>query len=596
MEAISGLIQRRGLSALFIFLFSFALFSPSLLNDFVWDDVEVITKSQASFETSNILNVIVPPEDENKKARYYRPVVYVSTVSDQAAWGVSPFGHHLSNLIFFSVSAVLFYFMALSILAGFRKEYAASAAFVSSLLFIVHPIHVESVSWVAGRTDVLCGLFFFLAVLCHVQSQRRAWILVFTAISFTLALMSKEIAVSFIAVTLVYDLLSRRLLSSGTLVRYFVYVAILAIYFYLRGRAFVNIPEVSDAVIGDAAGEVSKPAGQKGPVSQTGIYLEAIKIVLNSTFVYVSKLIFPYNLNAFITTVPKELYYSIASAFIAFIALAITIWSAVRRENVVAFSLLWIPITLSPSLVVALYPIASTPMAERYLFIPSAGFCLLLGYFLVSAGRRLEFKRAAWALGALLIIIFSLLTIQRQAVWSSDLTLWRDAVIKSPYHSLPYTNYGLALSNVGEYEEAIRHYKIALLPDMKDSPRGKSVTANNLGLLYIEKEEYPRAEGWFYKALEFDPSNGRTYYHLGLINFVKGELGGPEQSYEAAESYLREALTRYYHFGKANLLLAKIYLRAGDTEKAKEEAEIAIKSGLTPELLDQAREILKVNN
>jgi len=72
MEAISNLIRRRILSAVFIFLFSFVLFSPSLTNDFVWDDVEVISKSQVSFEASDIINVIVPPVDNNKRARYYR--------------------------------------------------------------------------------------------------------------------------------------------------------------------------------------------------------------------------------------------------------------------------------------------------------------------------------------------------------------------------------------------------------------------------------------------------------------------------------------------------------------------------------------------
>lgn len=197
MEVISNLITRRILSAAFLFLFSLVLFSPSLKNGFVWDDVEVITKSHISFDASNIMSVIVPPVDENKRARYYRPAVHTSMVTDRGLWGVSPFGFHLSNLLFFSVSAVLFYFMALVLLRGLDKGYSEPAALVSALLFIVHPIHVESVSWVAGRTDVLCGLFFFLAVICHVLSRRRPWILILAAVSFSLALLSKEVAVSF---------------------------------------------------------------------------------------------------------------------------------------------------------------------------------------------------------------------------------------------------------------------------------------------------------------------------------------------------------------------------------------------------------------
>ena len=596
MEVISNLIRHRYLCAVFIFIFSFALFTPSLFNDFVWDDVEVISKSQVTFEASNILNVIVPSVDKNKKARYYRPVVYTSMVTDNGVWGASSFGFHLSNLLFFSISAVLLYFMVIALLKGLNKKIAESAAFVSALLFAVHPVHVESVSWVAGRTDVLCGLFFFLALLCHVVSHRLKWVLILTALSFSLALLSKEVAVTFVALVLVYDLLSGQLIKRGSIVRYLIYIAILILYFYLRGRAFVNIPEVGEAVISGAAPEVTGASGKVQEVSKTGVYFEALRALFNSTLLYFNKLIFPYNLNAFISRVPKEIYYTIAAIFVSAVLAVVSIWSIKKRENVSAFSILWVLITLSPSLLVTVYPIASTPMAERYLFIPSAGYCLLLGYLLIQAGRRDELRRLAWALGIILIAVFSVLTVQRQSVWQDDLSLWRDATLKSPYDPLPHTNYGLALSNNGAFDEAISEYKIALLPEMDDTPRGKSVTANNLGLLYIELEDYSQAERWFNRAREFDPSNGRTYYHLGLIFFIKGELGGSQDTYDQSEKYLRQTLNHYYSFGKANLLLAKIYLIQGEIEKAKNEAEIAVRSGLPEALLDQARDILEVDD
>ena len=595
MEVLESLIRKRYLSAVFIFIFSFALFTPSLLNDFVWDDDEVISKSQVSFDASNIINVIVPPLEENKRARYYRPVIYASMVSDYGFWGRASFGFHLSNLIFFSVSAVLFYFMALAILKGLKRDYAEAAAFVSALIFAVHPIHVESVSWVAGRTDVLCGLFFFLAVLCHVVSNRVKWLLIVTALSFSLALMSKEIAVSFIAVVLIYDLLGRAL-TRASILRYLIYIAILILYFYLRGRAFVNISQVGDAMVANTATQVTGGAESAEAVTNTGIYIESLKTLLNAALIYINKLILPLNLNAFIVKVPKEAYYTISALIVTAVLGVISIWSIVKRENVTAFSILWILITLSPSLVVSIYPIASTPLAERYLFIPSAGFSLLIGYLLIRVSKEVKYWNLAWVFGLILIVVFSILTVQRQSVWKDDLALWRDATLKSPYHPLPHTNYGLALSDVGAYSEAIKEYKIALLPEMNDSPRGKSVTANNMGLIFIEKEDYPRAEKWFIQARDYDPSNGRTYYHLGLISYIKGELGGPQESYLQAEGYLRKALEHYYSFGKANLLLAQIYLKQGRTDKARSEAEIAIRSGLPEGLLDQARDVLEVDD
>lgn len=395
---------------------------------------------------------------------------------------------------------------------------------------------------------------------------------------------------------LAYDLLSGRTDRRGGILRYAVYIAILALYFYLRGRAFVNIPEFGEAVIVDTASRVGTGAERVPGISKTAIYFEALTTLSNSTLIYINKLLIPYKLNAFISSVPKEVYYTIASFFLAVVLAAVSYISIKRKENVTAFSIFWVLITLSPSLVVAVYPIASTPMAERYLYIPSAGLCLLLGYVLTRAGKRARLKRLAWATGFIIVVAFTVLSVERQSVWHDNLSLWEDTSRKSPYHPLPHSNYGLALSDAGAQGDAIREFKIALLPEMKDSPRGRSVTANNLGLVYLEREEYGIAESWFYRAREYDPGNGRSYYHLGLMSFIRGELGGSPDSYLEAEKYLRKALGFFYSYGKANLLLAKIYLKQGENEKTRKEAQIAIQSELSAELLDQARDILKVDD
>jgi tetratricopeptide (TPR) repeat protein len=266
------------------------------------------------------------------------------------------------------------------------------------------------------------------------------------------------------------------------------------------------------------------------------------------------------------------------------------------REKVTAFCIFWILITLAPSALIAIVSITPTPLAERYLFIPSAGYCLLIGYWMVEAGSRARLKRIAWGLGLLLIVLFGLTAYKGQRIWKDDLTLWRDISLKSPYHPLPHSNYGLALSNTGELDEAIKEYKLALSPEMKDSPRGLAVTANNLALVYLEKEEYEKAEMWFRRALEYDPSYGKTYYHMGLIYYINGELTGSADSYREAERYVKEALKRYRYYGRANLLLAKIYLGTGEADKAVNEARAAIDIGLPENLLKEARDILEIDN
>jgi len=267
-----------------------------------------------------------------------------------------------------------------------------------------------------------------------------------------------------------------------------------------------------------------------------------------------------------------------------------------RKEKVTAFGILWIWITLVPSAAVAVVSISSTPLAERYLYIPSAGYCLLLGYWIVEAGRKERLKNFAWGAGIVLVVAYVLMSYQGQAVWKNDLALWKNAASKSPDHPLPHSNYGLALSNAGRYDEAIRELSIALSPDLKDNPRGLAMTANNLALVYLDKGEYEKAEKWFRKALEYDPGYGKTYYHLGLIYYINGELTGSTASYRQAERYVKEAMKLYRYYGRANLLLARIYLRTGDKEKAMQEARNAIAIGLPENLLEEARNVLEVDN
>jgi tetratricopeptide (TPR) repeat protein len=592
MELISKLIGNRLLSAVLLFLISCALYSPSLKNDFVWDDIEMITKSNVLYDTSSIIYYVIPENIENKQERYYRPLVYISWVTDNGFWGVSPFGYHLSNIVFHSLSVVLFYMFVVLALKEFGIVRNETAAFLSALFFAFHPMHVESVSWVAGRSDVLCALFLFLAFIFHILSYRSAWFLTLTGLSFLLSLFSKEVAIVFPVLALAFDLMNRRLFAWRSVPRYAVYTGVALLYLYLRGLAF-EIPEVNQGVVSEG---VKQAADSGEHISRIPLYLELTKILLSSYLVYMNKLILPFSFNPFITAVPREISYIVSSLVLLTVLGVLSFISIKKREKVTAFGIFWILVTLAPSTFIAIVSVSPTPLAERYLYVPSAGFCLLIGYWIAEAARRAHFKTVAWGLGFLLTVMYVIVAYKGQGVWREDLALWRDTSIKSPHHPLPHSNYGLALSNNGELDEAIREFKIALSPEMKDSPRGLAVTANNLALVYLEKEEYEKAEKWFRKALEYDQGYGKTYYHLGLIYYINGELTGSAGSYDEAERFVKEALKRYKYYGRANLLLAKIYLRTGNKDKAREEARTAIGTGLPENLLKEARNILEVDD
>jgi len=594
MVLLSKLTAGRLVPAILLFLISFALYSPSLRNDFVWDDVEVITKSNVSLDASYITSVVIPDVYKNKNASYYRPAIYTSLVADRALWGLSSVGFHLSNLLFNSVSVVLFYFMALMVMGGLGMNEKGASALLSSVLFALYPMHVESVSWVAGRTDVLCAVFLFAALIFHIMSQRNVGMLPLAALTFALALMSKEVALVFPFLVVSYDLLAGRFTDRRNLLRYAIYILILLVYLYLRSRAFVSIPETIHGAAGEGPGSVSAVPGEG--IHEFLRYWEFFKILLGSYFFYLNKLILPFGFNAFITNVPATALYLFSSAVVLSALAVLALISVKKKENITAFGILWVLLTLGPSALIAVYSISATPLAERYLYIPSAGFCLVAGNLLITAGRRTRLRMTALALGAVLIVIYAFSSYERQAVWKNDLALWRDTSLKSPHHPLPHSNYGLALSNAGQYDEAVKELGIALSPELKDSPRGLAITANNMALVYLDKGEYQNAEKWFRKALAYDPGYGKTYYHMGLIYYINGELTGSADSYRQAEGYVREAMKRYRYYGRANLLLARIYLRTGEKEKAEEEARNAIAIGLPGNLLDEAQNILEIDD
>lgn len=443
-------------------------------------------------------------KEQQKVAPYYRPTVFISMVVDKGIWGISPFGFHLTNIIFHSISTALFYFLALLVLEEFRVERKETTAFLSSLFFAVHPMHVESVSWIAGRTDLLCGLFLFLAFIFHILSYRKLWFLILAAACFFLSILSKEVAVAFPVVALSFDLLSRKIASRRNILRYAVYAVLTLLYLYLRGRAFISIPEIASQSIQKSVHEGSHIWG-------------VLKILLGSYLFYINKLAFPFEFNAFITTVPGDFYYLVSSILVISVLFAIGFVSIIKRKDVAAFSILWIFVTLGPSCLIAIFVISSTPLAERYLYIPSAGYCLLIGYLILEAGKNIKAQKAGLVFGFLLCLLYMFFTIERQSIWKDKLVLWEDTSKKSPNHAIPHSNYGMALRDAGKMEEAIREFSIALDPELKDINKGRAATANNLGIVYLDKEDYKNAEDWFLKALYYDSNYGKTYYHLDLF-------------------------------------------------------------------------------
>ncbi|NIP38178.1 MAG: tetratricopeptide repeat protein [Candidatus Dadabacteria bacterium] len=565
-----------------IFVISILVFLPSIKNDFVWDDEEVIEKTHFLYKASSIKDIIIPSTAEHKKALYYRPVHYISIVFDNYLWGVRSFGFHLTNILLHALNSLLVFFLFRLVLREYKVSDSEFTPLIGAVLFVLQPIHTESVSWVAGRTDMLSALFFLLAFIFHIKLKKNRLLLPLAGISYFLSLLSKELAIAFPLVVLSFDYLSKNLRRSNILI-YFCYLALTILYLYLRGRAYINVPEI------EIIAENTDKAGS------LFIYLEPARILLNSYFFYIYKLLFPVDLNAFIAAVPKDSFYTLSSLITLVFICSLTFYFGLKKHSLLLFSFLFVLFTLGPSVTVALSGIAATPLAERYLYLPSVGFIIMITYLINKLRYRLS-SNVVVIIFTLIALSYLVLCINRQAVWKDSLSLWTDTSSKSYLSPIVHTNYGSALADEGQYEKAIKEFRIALSPELGDSNRGKALSSINLGNVYISLEKYSLAEKWFIRANKFDPSYGRTYYHLGLINFIKAETTSSKKYYKTAEKHLLKTFEYYHSYGIAHLLLSKVYIGQGKIYDAKKQARLALSIGLSADLSQQAEDIIKIDN
>jgi len=448
---------------------------------------------------------------------------------------------------------------------------------MSALLFAVHPLHVESVSWIAGRTDLIVTLFSLLAFLSYVlfRKEKNLPVLFASFIFYFFALLSKENAIGLLLLFPLFDILVLRKKTQKTLLPFVFFLLITASYFYLRYRAGCL---------------VAPPGAGEEPT----LFSKAITLVYAFGF-YLRKLVYPLPLSMFIDEVPHKLYIGLLPLLYLFI-LAI---SLIKRKRA-AFLLLWILLTLGPSLLIALSRLASTPLAERYLYLPSVGFALLVPYALYRVGRPVKKEVLLLYFLVPYFLWFAIETLDRQRIWKDDLSLWADAVEKAPRSALPHNEYGTALREHGFIEEAEREFLTALTSESRESKSWKAYAATNLGLIYMDRKEFDAAEKYFREALEFYPDYPIALYDLGLLYLIRakneGENGEPNRALLIkAGKTLKKAVKVDPNFIRAHLMLGEAYYLYGKPEKARRHLEKVIElDPRSPEAQDAVRLLLKI--
>lgn len=354
---------------------------------------------------------------------YYRPLLMGTFVLDWFLWGASSKAMHLENVLIHTFNAMLVYGITRQVC---RKLDIGSLlpAFCAGLLFGLHPLTTEPVIWISGRSDLLAGTFFLLALLCFLSALARNSLLL-CLLSYALivpGVLCKETVVFMAPVALIlafcYD--GRVPLQGRALRRWFtrrgwfwgIYLSAPVAYLVMRA---VFVPE------GDPGMRLLQTVFGR-PLSA---YPDLIKTVLVGSGFYLKKLVVPVPLNFTIFRV-SEHYLWLGLCCVALIA-----WLCYRRDLVAALYLACAAVASSAIMALIVRP-AWTPYAERYVYIPAALFVVAVVITVCRVWGRQPLGRAATAAVAILVAASAWVVVDRTLVWHDNIGLFRDAVAKSP--------------------------------------------------------------------------------------------------------------------------------------------------------------------
>jgi tetratricopeptide (TPR) repeat protein len=495
-----------------------AVYLNTLANGLVWDDPIILTRQLLAFQSLGDL-IFLPRNIPQFSPDYYRPLTILTYLIDRAIGGASPFMFHFSVVVFHVVTTYLLFRLGMVLFRG--QPMAVATAGLGAALFAVHPIHSESVAWGAGRSDVLaCGLSVAgvsVYLSQHQPAGRRAAIA--AALVFAAAL-AKETAVPLLVLTPLSDIVPGRVGQGTTpagprgarrrrggvsgppsrLLLYQPFAVALALYMGAR-----------ETVLGSPLG----PGGRLGTDTPAKL--------IGAVGYYLAKLVLPVRQCAYVSDLPTNLLVLLATALAVLLVAVVCLIAWRRGERVVSFLLLWIAFTLAPSLAI-IFKIPAAPVAERYLYLPSAGYCLLLAYGGMRLSSALTSRAARAALAGVMVVLLCIgaaATVRRNAVWRSNLTLWQDTAAKNLTDGLPMRSLATAYQQLGNAAKAKQYFLLAL--QRRNDAAGLLTIYNNLGSLAMVEKKLDEAEGYYRSALASDPGAADALFNLALIGLTRAK-------------------------------------------------------------------------
>jgi tetratricopeptide (TPR) repeat protein len=483
-------------------------FFPCLKNDFLnWDDQQYVTENKTITELSwrNIETIF-----DWTYMGHYHPLTILSYSLEYRFFKLNPFAYHLTNLILHLMNGLLVFCLMMMLKGG------VLTSLVVSLLFGIHPLHVESVAWISERKDVLYSFFFLgsmVVYLTYLKTWRRRYYFL-SLFLFLLSLLSKSMAVTLPLVLFLCDYLLHRKFDRKCLIEKIPFLAI-AFIFGIMALFAQGSPEIMGQ---KPSSPFSKNIFIMSEVLTT--YFSKLLLMSEVLTAYFPKLILPIKLSCFypfVKGIAGFWSYVYLTTILGFLIAGIILG---KYNKKITFGTLFFFITIIPTLPAKI-------IADRYIYIPSIGifFIAAEGFYWLYRSKLKPIKIVKPILAILLIGILgtlSFLTWERCQVWKDSISLWNNVLKNYPKIPIAYNNLGEAYLRKGDYERAISNYNQAL----RINPDYHKVYYfyDNRGTAYLMQGDYEKAIADYHQALRINPNDANAYHNRGTAYLNKGDF------------------------------------------------------------------------
>lgn len=473
----------------------------------------------------------------------WHPLTWLSHMLDVQLFGMRAGPHHIINVLLHIANSLLLFWLL------FRTTGALFRSAVVALLFAVHPLHVESVAWIAERKDVLSALFWMLTFHAYISYTRQPLLrrrLILMGV-FSLGLMAKPMLVSLPFLLLLFDIwpLHRVGLGPGQIQSWLQLIR-------------EKIPLIIIAAVSSVITLIAQSRG--GAIQNFNLIPFSSRMVnaLAAYASYIGQMLWPNNLAVYYPYTPISVSFA-ALSIIALIAISITAIRLAKRHPYLLVGWIWYLCALLP--VIGLIQVGGQSRADRYTYLPLVGLFIMVAWGIpkIPEGRRY----LNIALGsAAIILICALAIVARKQVhyWKNDIELWGHAVQVTPADYFLRSNLGMALVAGRDLEAALDQYGEAmrLKPDYSYGKWKLSdayaETHNTFGVSLFNKGLWREAMAHYEEALRIKPGMAEAHGNLGTIFAIQGKTAEAVTEFEKALKINPQNPEMQYNMG---LILAK---------------------------------------